>query len=281
LNDVNENRRVFVVYGRNRRAHAAAVLQLRALGADPVDFEHIRAGLRGTPFVGDVVREGLREAPAVLVLLTPDDYCVLGRRYRTESDVAVGRWQPRPNVLLEAGIAFGIDEHRTILATIGDVELPSDLLGRHHVRLDNSPRARETLRNALIASGCILPSPDPRWHEPAFAGDFETAIANYRRPGAASTIIVIAALVIALVLGVGMDFMWRSRIVGQTVSSPDVVKWMEQAEISRERGNYPQEIEWLNKVIASNPDPNLRDYALGARNRAKEYLKALEGTQQK
>jgi hypothetical protein len=93
-----ESRRVFVVYGRNRRAHAAAVLQLRALGADPLDFEHIRARLGGTPFVGDVVREGLREAPAVLVLLTPDEYSTLGKGYRIGSEGDLGRWQPRPNV---------------------------------------------------------------------------------------------------------------------------------------------------------------------------------------
>jgi hypothetical protein len=52
---------------------------------------------------------------------------------------------------------------------------------------------------------------------------------------------------------------------------------MEDAELSRERGDYSREIESLDRVIASQPDSTLRNYVVGARSRAVDYLNALKG----
>jgi hypothetical protein len=49
----------------------------------------------------------------------------------------VGR--PRPNVLLEAGMAFGAQPTRTILVELGDLRPVSDLTGRNVIRLGAAP----------------------------------------------------------------------------------------------------------------------------------------------
>ena len=49
-----------------------------------------------------------------------------------------GRLQARPNVLIEAGMALITHPTRTIIAVLGDQELPSDLAGRHYIRLSHT-----------------------------------------------------------------------------------------------------------------------------------------------
>ena len=176
--------RVFVVYGRNAKAYEATVAFLRSLGLRAWDFYELAAKCGGAAFVGDIVRRGMQEAQAVIVLFTPDEYSSLSPALRKPHDTAkeIQRWQSRPNVVFEAGLAMGMDEGRTILVTLGsDVSLFSDVDGRHLVRLDNSPRARDYLRRKLIGVGCrVQDSSD--WHDPATAGDFEAPV--HRAPAA-------------------------------------------------------------------------------------------------
>lgn len=177
---VRDRKRVFVVYGRNQAAFDAMVAFLRSLDLKAWDFFELAAKAGGSAFVGDIVRKGMLEAQAVIVLFTPDELASLSPEHRKPHDGGrdVQRWQSRPNVLFEAGLAMGIDEQRTILCTMGsDVSLFSDVDGRHVVRLDNSVRARDYLRRKLSSLGCAL-GDSPGWHDPATAGDFETCVSR-------------------------------------------------------------------------------------------------------
>jgi hypothetical protein len=159
-------------------AQRAMVSFLRTLRLDPVDFYEVRNELGGSPFIGDIVREGMARAQSIVVLLTPDESATLEPSLRkpNDSEADIQRAQPRANVLLEAGMALGIDETRTILVTIGPVTLPSDLHGRHMIRLDNSVQARELMIGALVATGCdVKRAPD--WHDPNAAGNFAVSVA--------------------------------------------------------------------------------------------------------
>lgn len=124
-----------------------------------IDWNELSASLGGSAFVGDVVEKGLREAQAVVVLFTADEFCTLDDALFLAADKPHDRkrWQARPNVLFEAGMAFGVDKRRTILVTIGtEVSLFSDVEGRNIIRLDNSENSRNSLRLRLSAAGCTL-----------------------------------------------------------------------------------------------------------------------------
>lgn len=168
-------KKVFVVYGRNADAHSAMRLFLRALELSPLDFDEVRNTLGGSPFVGEIVRAGMERAQAIIVMLTPDEFSALHPSFvgSHDSEEDKGRWQSRPNVLLEAGMALAMDEKRTILVTLGPVQLPSDLHGRHLIRLDNSDTARDRLKMALEGAGCLTGKHIPDWRNSKLAGDFD------------------------------------------------------------------------------------------------------------
>jgi len=172
--DMSRNpKRVFIVYGRDTNAYDALILFLRALKLDPRDFDEIRNELAGAPFIGDIVRTGMDRAQATIVLFTPDEEAFLKPALIKEEDTPqeARRHQSRPNVLLEAGMALAIDPTRTILVTLGIVSLPSDLSGRHVIRLDNSTESRQKLIDALKGVGCDVQQ-SGRWHSTSVAGDF-------------------------------------------------------------------------------------------------------------
>lgn len=80
-------------------------------------------------------------AQAVLVIFTGDDMAMLANSLQREDDPEYEKSltpQARPNVLFEAGMAFGVHSERTILVQIGEVRPFSDIAGRHVIRLDDS-----------------------------------------------------------------------------------------------------------------------------------------------
>ena len=135
--------RVFIVYGRNEKAYNAMQLFIRSLGLSPLGFDEVKNELGGSPFVGDIVESGMRKAKAVVVLFTPDEYAALRPSLKGMSDTPeeLARWQSRPNVLFEAGMALMNGPERTVLVTLGDVPLASDMKGRYFFRIGNDSRS--------------------------------------------------------------------------------------------------------------------------------------------
>jgi Predicted nucleotide-binding protein containing TIR-like domain len=170
-------RTVFVVYGRNELARKAMFEFLRSLGLDPMEWTKAvaRTG-EGAPAVKKILDTGFARAQAVVVLLTGDDVARLGTRFITPHDAQHEREltpQARPNVLFEAGMAFGLHPDRTILVQLGAVRPLSDLGGLHMIRLTNSIPSRQALGGRLETAGCpvdLVHQMD--WHT---AGDFEAA----------------------------------------------------------------------------------------------------------
>jgi predicted nucleotide-binding protein len=171
--------KVFIIYGRNLQARTAACLFLRSLKLEPVDFEDLAADLGGSAFIGDIVRAGMERAQGILALFTPDEIAFLAPRFIGDNDDAANRkrWQARPNVLFEAGMAFAMAPKRTILATMGDdVALFSDVGGVHILRLGNSAECRARFRQKLIGVGCEVDQRTTGWMGVDQAGDFDAAI---------------------------------------------------------------------------------------------------------
>lgn len=167
-----QSKKVFVVEGRNKKMNNAMFTFLTAVGLEPIEWEEARA-LTGTatPYIGEIIEKAFLKAQAIIVLLTDDEECKLRNNLQTEKNDHIMRYQPRANVIFEAGAAFAYNPERTILVKIGDVSLWSDIEGRHVVHMDNSSKKRYALVGRLKTAGCEIDIEGKvQWLE---AGDFE------------------------------------------------------------------------------------------------------------
>jgi predicted nucleotide-binding protein len=181
--ETDDNRRIFVVHGRNELARDAMFQFLRSIGLDPIEWsEVVRATGTTNPYVGDVVETGLRLAHAVVVLLTGDDEARLLSQFVTSrdqrEDVGPTR-QARPNVLFEAGMAVALSRDRTVLVSLGQLRPLSDLSGVHIVRMDDTTERRQDLAERLQAAGCPVKLTGRDWHK---VGQFNAAAAFSELP---------------------------------------------------------------------------------------------------
>ncbi len=151
---------VMVVHGRDAEANRALFDWLRSIALKPREFTQlVDATKEGSPFIGRVLEQAFQEAQAVVVLITPDEQT----RLRSEFD-GEGSWafQARPNVWLEAGMALASHEPRTVLVVLGNQALPSDLAGRHYVRLTGAASLRD-LANRLRNANCPVDDAGEHW----------------------------------------------------------------------------------------------------------------------
>jgi len=167
-------RKVFVVHGRNEAIRKALFSFLRSIGLDPLEWRRaILATKKPSPSISEILDAAFSEAVAVVVLLTPDDQVILSPDFQKPSDPDYERTlvgQARPNVLFEAGLAFGRHADSTVLLQVGSVKPFSDVAGRHITRLTNSPESRAELVTKLINAGCNTETDGTDWLN---EGDFD------------------------------------------------------------------------------------------------------------
>jgi predicted nucleotide-binding protein len=162
--DEERQKIVMVVYGRDEETRLSMFNFLRTLHLFPIEWNDAvtRTG-KSSPYIGEILKAAFSMAQAFLVLMTPDEQAVLRPelcKAPHDGDVA---FQPRPNVILEAGMALATDEARTILVSTGSLRGISDLDGRHVIRLDNSPDRRNDLIQRLKIAGCDPKSDGTDW----------------------------------------------------------------------------------------------------------------------
>lgn len=164
---ISDKKRVFVVHGRNNRLRSDFFAFLRALHLEPIEWsEAIAATGEASPYIGDVLSSAFSQAQAIVVLMTPDDSVVLKKPFQSEDDEPYEKTlfgQARPNVLFEAGLAFGHDPKRTVIVQVGKLRPFSDIHGRHIVRLDDSPQRRQEVANRLRTAGCAVRTEGSDW----------------------------------------------------------------------------------------------------------------------
>jgi predicted nucleotide-binding protein len=168
-----DGKAVFIVHGRDESMRKAMFDFLRSIGLRPLEWSTMVSKTKsGTPFIGEILDSGMSEAQAVVVLFTPDDLAKLRSDLLFDEDGSYERDltpQPRPNVLFEAGLAFGRHPETTILVQMGNMRPFSDIAGRHLIHLDNSPQLRHDFVNRLHAVGCRLDTSGKDWIS---TGDF-------------------------------------------------------------------------------------------------------------
>ena len=110
---------------------------------------------KGSPYVGEILDKGLDVAQAIVVLFTGDDLAKIDPVLLSEGDSEEYLTpQPRPNVILEAGMALAKNPDRTIIVQIGKIRDISDLTGRHIIHLKDTPESRKQLLDRLHTAGC-------------------------------------------------------------------------------------------------------------------------------
>jgi predicted nucleotide-binding protein len=177
MSKVPDKKKVFVIHGRNTEARKQMGYFLAALGLDAINFDDVRARLKGTPTIADCVTAGMDQAQGVIALFTADEHAWTRPEFRSgESGEAVERWQARPNVLFEAGMAFGRDRDRVVFVTLGRVSLFTDVAGIHTLSPTNDAKGhRDLLRNVLKEMGCDVDLASSKWlHD----GDFEAPVSR-------------------------------------------------------------------------------------------------------
>jgi predicted nucleotide-binding protein len=146
---------MFVVHGRDAKLNKDMYAFLATIGIVPLEWDHAIKAAKGgaNPIVGDVISQAMERVQGVMVLFSPDEEAKIKTKLATEGDKRKGLhlkgFQPRPNVIFEAGLALGAHSDKTILVQVGDVRDISDIAGKHMVHLDNSFTARKRLADRL------------------------------------------------------------------------------------------------------------------------------------
>jgi predicted nucleotide-binding protein len=171
----SDHRKVFVVHGRNDAARNALFTFLRTIGLHPLEWsEVVLATGKASPYIGEVLEKGFSIAQAVVVLMTPDDDVRLREKYRGPNDPSYEADltpQPRPNVLLEGGMALGLFPDRTVIVELGQLRPVSDIGGRHVIRMNDTPERRHELAQRLQTAGCAVNMTGTDWYK---AGTFSS-----------------------------------------------------------------------------------------------------------
>jgi predicted nucleotide-binding protein len=160
-------KKVFVVHGRNEVARQDMFTFLRALGLEPMEWNQIAALTNNTaPSIFDVLKAGFSVAQAVVVLLTGDDEAKLKAEYQKQDDPDHEKNltpQARPNVIFEAGMAFGLQPRRTILVEFGKLRPFSDVSGLLTVRMSDKAETKHLLVQKLKTAQCEVNDSGDDW----------------------------------------------------------------------------------------------------------------------
>ena len=162
--------RVFVVHGKNEKIKRAMFDFLRSLGLSPLEWESaVRLTDSTTPSTLEVVNTGIKNADRTVVLFTGDESVILREELRESGKSYTREYQPRPNVIFEAGMAMAFSPSTTIIVRIGSLREISDLKGINYVTLNNDAKSRSSFVTRLKTAGLDVDDSGQDWLD---AGDF-------------------------------------------------------------------------------------------------------------
>lgn len=152
-----KEKKVFVIYGRNLHARNQLYRFLKDIGLDPLEWnDAVSLTHKTSPFIEEIIEAVFSEVQALIVLLTGDEIIKLLDVYTKNNEENSVELQCRPNVLFEAGYAFGKNPNHTIVVQLGKHRKVSDLEGRYFIHLDNSLEKKMDLIGRLKTAGCDI-----------------------------------------------------------------------------------------------------------------------------
>lgn len=173
----SKNRRVFIVFGRDRKLHASVVRFLRTLKLEPVEWNAaLEATKNGSATIKEILDQAFKMAQAAIVLLTPDDEARLRPVFHGDQEPEHEKNytpQPRPNVIFEAGFAMAKFPNSTILVRFDKTtRLFSDIGGVFLLDLNNDFSSRQDFVRRLRTCGLDVDDSSTDWHTKDQGGDF-------------------------------------------------------------------------------------------------------------
>ncbi|GAA2285033.1 hypothetical protein GCM10010149_33380 [Nonomuraea roseoviolacea subsp. roseoviolacea] len=152
-----KERNVFVVHGRDEEFRRRIFDLLRRMDLNPLEWDTMVHALGvSSPYLGEVLDHAFTMMQAALVLMTPDDMVRLHPDLAEPDQDRLTECQPRPNVLFEAGMAFGKCPERTVLLYTGRQRAVSDLAGLNYIAFDGSVQSINKLKLRLQTAGCAV-----------------------------------------------------------------------------------------------------------------------------
>ena len=150
-----DNAKVFVVHGRDARPVNVLRQFLLFLGLHVMEWsEAVALSGKAQPHTYDVVHAGMLNAAAVIVVFSPDDLARVKDDFSEQDDPdRTPQGQARQNVILEAGMAFGMARDRTIFVKSAPTREISDVAGFNWVKLDGAWDSRADLKGRLERAG--------------------------------------------------------------------------------------------------------------------------------
>jgi predicted nucleotide-binding protein len=146
---------MFVVHGRDANLNQDMYAFLSSIGIVPMEWDHAIKAAKGgaNPIVGNIISQAMERVQGVMILFSPDEEAKIRPKFTSQSDEKKGLhlkgFQPRPNVIFEAGLALGAHSDKTILVQVGNVRDISDIAGKHMVHLSDSFADRKRLADRL------------------------------------------------------------------------------------------------------------------------------------
>ena len=177
---------VFVIHGRDDQARRALWTFLQAIDLHPMDWEEVveRTGTP-TPAIGQILRKAFEHNQAAIVLLTPDDGASLHPSLRGDDEPPYETQvtgQARPNVLLEAGMALGLQPERTVVIEIGKLRPVSDMAGLNVVRFNGTVESLNKIAVRLAGAGCAVNTKGSDWLKPDRFEKLAAYTRTFKRP---------------------------------------------------------------------------------------------------
>jgi Predicted nucleotide-binding protein containing TIR-like domain len=147
-----KNNTLFVVHGRDIKLNEDMFALLRALNLNSIEWSSAVAKTRGNnPDVDKIIAGQMKSVQGIVVMISPDEQAKLKGKFcdPTNPSEKTLQDQARPNVLFEAGWAFGAYPGKTLLVRVGNTRPISDLGGKHIMKLSNSPASRKEFAQRL------------------------------------------------------------------------------------------------------------------------------------
>jgi predicted nucleotide-binding protein len=142
---------VWVIYGHDLALKNEIFDLLTNVRLHPIEFTAaVRRSGSGSPHTLDVVINAIQSAPAVIALWSPDETAELVASLRRDPAESQAGFQPRPNVLVETGMALAVKRDRTIVVATGRLRDVTDVEGIHEVRWSDDPAQNSNARHDLV-----------------------------------------------------------------------------------------------------------------------------------
>jgi hypothetical protein len=160
LSEDEKSKRVLVIWGQDEAAGIEMFEFLSGANLLPMKWSQVEARMeKNQPSIDEILNAAFDIVQAVIVVFTSDYLAELKKASAVQDNSVNGknlRYHPEPDILFTAGTAFGIDQKRTILVALGNMQFSHMLLDRYVIYLTNDEKDRRKLITKLRHAQCTI-----------------------------------------------------------------------------------------------------------------------------